>query len=93
MPNGARSSSCIFFSGSRSMAAGDHVDRAVGQSGNAGLDVLGRAERRIELVVGVERAQRFVGQREVDGTHAGGDRNVPVLAAAHQVDADRRSIR
>ena len=67
MPNGARSSSCIFFSaGSRSMAGGDDVDRAVLEPREAGLHMLLRAERRIDLVVGVERAEQFVGQGEVD---------------------------
>ncbi|NDG05405.1 MAG: phosphoenolpyruvate carboxykinase (ATP), partial [Alphaproteobacteria bacterium] len=63
----------LLLAGVRRVVGRDAVERAVGETGHDRLDVLGRAQRRAHLEVGVESTQALVGEGEVVGTGFGRD--------------------
>ena len=74
----------------RGVVGGDHLQRAVVQSGEDGLHVGVGAQRRRHLVIAVEGAQAVVGQREVVRAGFAGDADAAPLAPADQIDAAGR---
>ena len=60
------------------------------QAGQDRLHVVLGAQRRRHLVIAVESAQAFVGQREVMRTGFAADADAALLAAANQFDAAGR---
>ena len=68
---------------------GDGVDRAVPQTGAQRLDVRRRAQRRVDLGVGVVTLDGLVGQREVMRTGLGGHVQALVLGAPQEADRFR----
>ena len=69
------------------MVGGDRVDRAVGQPGSDGRDVVGGPQRRVDLVQRVVRGQPFVGETEVVRRRLGRDRQSVGLGLTHELDA------
>ena len=63
MPNGARSLLHFFLDGPRCMPTRDDINGAVFQPHDGSLDVLLRAQRWIQLAIGIERSQGVIGQR------------------------------
>ena len=67
----------------------DDVDGAVGQRLAHGLDVLGGAQRRVDLVQRRVGARLLIGEHEVVRRDLGGDVDSPGLGPADDVDAAR----
>ena len=73
----------LFVGGVGSVIGGDGVDRAVGERGQDGFAIGGRAQRRIHLEIAVVVAHVLVAQREMVGSHFKRDARLGALAAAH----------
>src|SRR4051812_37017262 len=71
------------------MAAGDDIDGAVDQPGQAGFEVSRGSQRWVELPGWVERPHLVFGKRKVPGADAGGDPYAALLSAAEEVNRDR----
>src|SRR5690606_8717799 len=76
----------LLFRRPGSMPTGDHIDRAILEPGNAGLDMVGGSQGRIQLKAGMEVTHRLVGFGELIGTNAGRDANATHLSAAENIN-------
>ena len=72
------------------MVGGHAVDGAVGQRFDQRLHVPLAPERRAHLRVGVERADRLFGHRQMVGRHLGRDPHAPSLPLADEPDRSGR---
>ncbi len=77
----------VLFGGSmRGVVGGDAVDGAVGKRFAKGCDVLGLAQRRIDLAGGIVAKHGFVGQQEVMRGDFGGDLDASRLGFTKDTD-------